>query len=404
MALPSSLLAGILLFSNLRLTSAQTDNGNECSCFRTNGSSAGYFTYHRFHDWRNIAIAANPPAAISSEINATAAFATSNFFISDAWTGDWTTQNWNNSDSRGSSDATILMINSPNNVYIGTSPSLPLPIPIDLPEAEKSNDTSPDYTSYLTLRTKRLPDFQSAAEVDSNEKNFQYLSARFLARVIGSPGACAGMFTYLPNNNAQLIQEADIEILTGGPRDMVQYTNQPSNDKNGNPYPQATVNSTNPGIRDWTLWNTYRLDWMPKMTSWYVNGLKVAQIGFQAPRDPSSLILNMWSDGGGWTGNMSLYDEAYLQIQWMEVVYNTSGTYAGTSKRDEHGVGGLLEKRKGTPGCKVVCGVDEKVNVTGTPALLYNNTGMASTWRGEGMGELAWIPAVLVGGALFGYL
>jgi hypothetical protein len=114
--------------------------------------------------------------------------------------------------------------------------------------------------------------------------------------------------------------------------------------------------------------------------------------------------MNMWSDGGVWTGNMSLYDEAYLQIQWIEVVYNTSGPFAGTSKRDEHGAGGLLEKRKGTPGCMAVCSVDADVNVTGTPVLLYNNTGVALTWRGEGTGWLAWIPLVLAGSALFGYL
>jgi beta-glucanase (GH16 family) len=287
-----------------------------------------------------------------------------------------------------------------------------VPFPSSTPEPpahdpiiEKSNDTSSDYTSYLTLRTSRLPSFQSAAEIDSNEKNFQYLSARFLARVIGSPGACAGMFTYLANDNSQLVQEADIEILTAGPRDMVQYTNQPSQDKNGNPQAAATVNGTNPGLRDWTLWNTYRLDWMPKTSSWYVNGESVANISFQVPRDPSSLILNMWSDGGSWTGNMSLYDEAYLQIQWMEVVYNTSGPYGGARKRDDSGAGGVLEKRKGTPGCKVVCSVDEKVNVTGTPALLYNNTGMApGGWKAEGMGSLVWLPVVLVGGAVFAYL
>jgi len=119
MALPSSILAGIFLFS---LTSAQTDNGNECSCFRTNGSSSGYFTYHRFHDFRNVAGAsANPPAVISNENNATEAFATSDFFLGDVWKNDWAIQNWNNSDSMSSSDATVLMINSPNNIYIGTS-------------------------------------------------------------------------------------------------------------------------------------------------------------------------------------------------------------------------------------------------------------------------------------------
>ncbi len=407
MALPSSLLAGTLLFSIPRLTFAQTDNGNECSCFRTNGSSEGYFTYHRFFDYRNVAGAsAIPPTVISNASDATNALATSDFFINNAWMNDWTIQNWNNSDSFESTDASILMVNSPNNVYIGPSLLLTSHSNAKL-FPEKSNDSSPDYSSYLTLRTSRLPDFQSAAEVDSNEKNFQYLSARFLARVIGSPGACAGMFTYLPNDNSQDVQEADIEILTEGPREMVQYTNQPSNDKNGNVLTQATVNSTNPGNRDWTLWNTYRLDWMPKMTSWYVNGDSVANISFQAPRDPSSLIINMWSNGGSWTGNMSLYDEAYLQIQWMEVVYNTSGPYAGSKlRRDESSAGGVLEKRKGgTPGCKVVCSVDEQVNVTGTPALLYNNTGMAPAgWRGEGMGALVWVPVVLVGSAVFGYL
>lgn len=120
MALPSSILAGLLLFA---LTSAQTDNGNECSCFRTNGSSAGYFAYHRFFDYRNVpGASANPPAVISNEVNATDALATSDFFLNDAWTNDWTIQNWNNSDSMSSTDATELMINSPNNVYIGTFP------------------------------------------------------------------------------------------------------------------------------------------------------------------------------------------------------------------------------------------------------------------------------------------
>ncbi len=225
-----------------------------------------------------------------------------------------------------------------------------------------------------------------------------------MARVIGSDGACAGMFTYLASDP---VQEADIEILTGGPRNRVQYTNQPSTDKNGNAVAKATVNGSLPFVRDWTQWNVYRVDWMPKQTSWYVNGESVANISYQVPKSPAGLILNMWSDGGTWTGNMSTFDEAFLQIQYMQVVYNTSGPYAGSDKkkRDEVGVFGLLEKRKGTPGCKVVCSIDEEVNTTGVPALLYNNTGIAPAgWRGEGMGSMVWIPLVLVGGAVFGWL
>lgn len=143
---------------------------------------------------------------------------------------------------------------------------------------------------------------------------------------------------------------------------------------------------------------------MPKQTSWYVNGVSVANISFQVPKDPAAIIFNMWSDGGIWTGNMSLYDQAYLQIQWIESVYNTSGPVAGSGqKRDVEGMGGVLEKRKGTPGCKVVCSIDERVNVTGTPSLLYNSTGR-SILRGEGMGALAWLPLALASAVFFGLL
>lgn len=198
------------------------------------------------------------------------------------------------------------------------------------------------------------------------------------------------MFTYLASNP---IQESDIEILTSGPRNVVQYTNQPSLNKEGNAEPRATSNASTPdGNMDWSVWNTYRMDWMPKRTSWYVNGQSVANITYQVPKSPSGLILNMWSDGGEWTGNMSIYDEAFLQIQWIELVYNTSGDYAG-GKRD-------LEKRK-EKGCKVVCGVDEGVNVTGTPAVLFSLGSLG--WR-EGTGCMGWIPVVVVGSAVFGWL
>jgi beta-glucanase (GH16 family) len=227
-----------------------------------------------------------------------------------------------------------------------------------------------------------------------------------MARVVGSSGACAGLFTYLGNNNPNKVQEADIEILTAGPRNRVQYTNQPST-VNGKDIPQATVNGTNPGTQDWSDWNVYRMDWMPKRTSWYMNGHSVANISFQAPRDPSALILNMWSDGGVWSQNMTLFDEAFLQIQWIQLVYNTSGPYYGTNRRsDQHGSSGALEKRKGTPGCRAVCSIDEQVNSIGTPALLYNNTGSGSHTYGKepGMSTLAWVPAVFAAGAVLGFL
>ena len=216
------------------------------------------------------------------------------------------------------------------------------------------------------------------------------------------------MFTYLASTP---VQEADIEILTTGPRNMVQYTNQPSNSASGDILAAATVNGTIPGGLDWSTWNAYRLDWTPTQSSWYVNGQSAANISFQVPRDPAGLIVNMWSDGGPWTGNMSLHDAAFLQIQYIEIVYNTSGSYTGASMKrstipraaepthDDLGAVGILERRdSSTPGCKVVCSVDDSVNASGigTPVILYNNTGSAPSFR-QSRTWSGWAPGLLVG-------
>lgn len=184
---------------------------------------------------------------------------------------------------------------------------------------------------------------------------------------------------------------------------MVQYTNQPSDSDSGHPISQATRNSTNPDERDWTLWNTYRYDWTPQTSAWYVNGESVANISFQVPRDPTQVILNMWSDGGVWTGNMSTFDQAFMQIQWMQMVFNTSGPYAGNTRRKRDGMSEVLveRKEKKVKRCGVVCSVDDGVTQIGTPALLYNatNSGVSRVFGGEGMGVWTFVPLLVAAGA-----
>jgi hypothetical protein len=123
LTLPPSLLL-ITLLTTTTTTYAETffrQNAEECTCFRTDGPSSGYFTSHRFHDFRNVASGGDIPDLITDATNSSLAGATSNFFTGDAWTSDWTIQSWTNADSRADSDATVLMVNSPNNVYIGES-------------------------------------------------------------------------------------------------------------------------------------------------------------------------------------------------------------------------------------------------------------------------------------------
>jgi beta-glucanase (GH16 family) len=216
------------------------------------------------------------------------------------------------------------------------------------------------------------------------------------------------MFTWLCgevscSTSSSSVQEADIEILTRGPQNKIQLTNQPSESPSGDTLSQATLNATLPDGIEWTAWNEYRYDWLPGSSSWYVNGASVGRISFQAPRDPSGIILNMWSNGGSWTGNMSTGGASYLQIQWIEIVYNTSGPASGSTKlvSDEldllrrssilagsrvgdqfgqvrdlfsspdmpHGHG-LVSPRSDSSSCHTVCSIDTNVTTIGTPVVL----------------------------------
>lgn len=365
----SSTLSPLLLLAlvYLRFTSAApslTDDSN-CGCYLTNGTVNGYFTQHKFFDFRSLDQYQGVPPPITDPDASANAQVTSNFFTSSEWNSSWSIQSWNNSGG-ARSDASVLMVNSPNNVYL-----------------EKNTDPSPSSSTYLTLRTERLPDFQTAAELESTSKGYQFLSIRMLARTIGSAGAVTAMFTYRGAKGGDDalagVQEADLEIRTADARDQVHYTNQPSITAAGDVVPGATQNATLPAGLDWSDWAVHRLDWTPTQSTWYVDGAQTASIAFQVPRDPAQVILNSWSDGGQWTGNMSVHDAAYLQIQWLEMVYNTTDAKSG--KRAD----------AGGPGCKAVCSVDE-TSKTGTPVMLWNS----GAGRACAAGTSAWIPFGLV--------
>lgn len=127
------------------------------------------------------------------------------------------------------------------------------------------------------------------------------------------------------------------------------------------------------------------------MMIWFVDGELAAENGFQAPRDPAGVILNMWSNGGTWTGNMTVYDEAFLQIQWVEMVFNTSVSISGR----------LNEEKAKEERCETVCSVDENVTVIGSPAILWSNAGIL---KPMGMAELSWMSVLLASSVLFGWL
>lgn len=391
LSVPCSLVF-LLLSTLLPLVSGSPTltEDSQCGCFVTNGTESSYFTKHKFFDFRSLTQYAGVPATITNPNDSGTAAVTSQYFTSTEWTDTWMVGNWNNS-AGVRKDSSVLMVNSPNNVYI-----------------EANGDRNPTSQTFLTLRTQRLPEFQTAAEIESVSGGFHYLSVRMLARTIGAPGAITALFTYRHSDKLADVQEADLEIRTRDPRNTLQYTNQPSYTEDGDDIEEATQNATMPDGRDWTAWAVHRLDWTPTTTAWYVDGQKVANNTFQTPRDASKVILNAWSDGGEWSGNMSNFDAAYLQIQWLDITYNTTDTKQA-AKRDEEGFGGELSARddvgphgallarateQGT--CKVVCSIDETTNL-GQPVMLWNNGAMRRLSAGK-VGDIfvSWIPSAAV--------
>ncbi|KAF4999415.1 hypothetical protein FGRMN_2437 [Fusarium graminum] len=346
---------------------SSTVSDKECSCYLTNGTNSAYYSQHSFHDFRDLGEYARVPDPIRNTSKKAAV--TSIYFKSDTWDGTWSIQDWNNR-GRGvslSGDATVLMVNSPNNVYI-----------------EENDDDGAASDIYLTLRTMRLPGFQSAAEFES-QLTYHYLSVRMLACITGSPGACMALFTYLGGEELADVQEAGIEIMTRDANNRVQYTKQPSFTEDGDEVAKATHNATLPDGIKWDDWVVHRLDWTPERSLWHAQGQEVASIEFQTPKDPAQLIINTWSGGGSWSGNMSVNDAAYMQIQWIDIVYNTTKENEGKRSLDgqilQKGVcekSALTRREDGEDECKVVCDIDD-VDNAGDIKVLWRSAAAYTT-------------------------
>lgn len=348
------------------------DDDSQCGCFFTNATVPTFYAHHEFFDFRNLTQYAGVPPVRGNETQDTATIVSSDYFKTDEWTKNWGIQTWDNSKGANqgfSGDGTVYMINSANNIYI-----------------EENKDDDADSETYLTMRTKRLAHLQTAAEFENKNYNFQYLSMRMYARTLGDPGAVTAMFTYRNSDDPAKVQEADIEVLTRDPKNKISYTNQPDDLPDTGPIPDATRNATIPGGLEWNDWAVHRVDWTPERSVWFVNGQEAANIAFQVPRDASGVNFNSWGDGGSWSGNMTVGGQALFQIQWIELVYNTTDknvqTYdsraiAGRSSwTGPHGR--LIRRKSHDDECGVVCSIDERADA-GSVAMLSNNTESAAT-------------------------
>jgi len=329
------------------------DNSPDCDCYVVlsgkESATPEYFQYYRFYDFRNLpgAMSEPPPLLNDTQVAGEAPTWQPALFGSDAWNFDWGIQNWT---KPSTPDFPTPMNNSLANVYLGEEAS----------------------TSYLALRTSRQDVYQTSGEIENQQKNMMHASMRMYGRVQGAKGAVAGFFTFFNDEN-----ESDIEILTDDPTDQIRYTNQPSV-KDGNEVTAASVGPTD--LPPWDDWQTHRIDWLPKHSYWYLNQKQVAANTYSVPRKQSFLVMNMWSDGGSWSGNMSVGDSAEFQIQWIEMTFNTSGPYQGIDQK-KRDTSSMLEQKRSKGGCKTVCKIDD-VKQVGTPEVVHSGAmGLAVSWQ-----------------------
>ncbi|KAF2401486.1 concanavalin A-like lectin/glucanase [Trichodelitschia bisporula] len=340
MMYPALALAALpLLVTGANTPPNPHDNNKACTCYRVpSGPDTAYFSYHRFYDFRSLRPTHDlsnpfepPPRVTENQRSGKEKSRDDAFFNSGRMAEDWGVMDWG---KKREEDAPLRVQNSPLNVYI----SYP------------RNASEP---SALTLRTTRQPLYQSTAELETTLHTMQHISLRVSARVTGSPGAVAGLFTYASGTS-----ESDIEILTRDDPSKIRYTNQPAVDKKGDDIPAASRAVA--GQAPWDEWRVHRLDWLPGKSRWYLDGDKVAESTYGVPKEPSYVVLNMWGDGGEWSGEMDVGGEAELQVRWMEMVFNVSG--------------------KGETGnCKVGCVIDG-VKELGTPEVVFK--GGAELGRG----------------------
>lgn len=340
--------------------SAPEKRGPSCDCYSVSGPDTGHFQHHRFWDFRQVplnVLAAKDfqfQAATQADAKASVenkdSFNVAPILVKDTpFAADWHIQDWRRS---GSNLFPIPISNSHQNAFLTRSLA--------------------GGSSFLAMRTKRFEKYSSTAEIESAISNYMHVSFRVRLRILGneepilspplvedmsfikrseetknttlhsredpmiqriatrlppSTGACVGIFTFFSRTS-----ESDIEILTSDPPTRAHYANQPDYDPVRNiviPGSQVAVDAHIP----WTQWSTYRLDWFPGMSRWYVDNQLQASLAYGVPVDPSRLLVNIWSDGGLWSGNLTVGNSVHLGIEWMELAYNLTGE---TSRPCEH--------------------------------------------------------------------
>ncbi|RAH44969.1 glycoside hydrolase family 16 protein, partial [Aspergillus brunneoviolaceus CBS 621.78] len=367
-------LSLITILSNARCTTASTPKTStpidpqQCDCYLISGPDPGYFTHYKLWDFRNASQQFHPPSSFPPTTpktnNTDTQYTTHSLLTQTPFSKDWHVQTWHRAADPLLSPTP--MTNSESNVFLMHALPSANPPPHPPPQTKPPSTSASASTSksFLVLRTTRFTNHASTAEIESQFGLIDHCSLRLHMRLMSrdtahhhpfhpkpehkpnfaaypppnSPlplpvplpvrpdqrtvpsGTCAGIFTY-----RSAICESDIEILTADSPFTIHYANQPDYDAEHDriiPGASAVVNLTRP----WTEWTTHRLDWLRTESRWYADDALQTVKRYRVPDRPSIIVVNLWSNGGEWTGDLRVGESVYLGIEWMELLYNLSSS------------------------------------------------------------------------------
>lgn len=122
------------------------------------------------------------------------------------------------------------------------------------------------------------------AEIQTQDDDILYGSVRTTMKASNVAGTCHGAFFYKDDN-----QEVDIEIITGDTWKGVHYTNQKAN-----PNSEPSTNQIALPFDATTVFQEYRIDWLPGGTYFYLGGKLQESFTENVPSTAGSWLWNNW--------------------------------------------------------------------------------------------------------------
>lgn len=148
---------------------------------------------------------------------------------------------------------------------------------------------------------------------------------------------------------------------------MVHYTTQPALDDKGEVIRNATEIVTFHGDHPGDHFQRHRFDWTPNELRFYNNHHLVHTNVAHIPDEAGQVHLNLWADGGPWSGSPST-SNVYLLIKAISIYHNTTLSEAGKDAAFNKQC-----QKAGGPSEKTICldtmvegGLHKKLNKGGT--------------------------------------